>query len=235
MRESQVNLTSISRDAAVAGATFGKEQAATAQPLGGGAKRALDVAFSVFALLFFLPAILLIVVAIKAFSRGPVFYGHTRRGFGGATFRCLKFRSMVMNGDEVLARHLADNPAAAIEWNATQKLRDDPRVTPIGRLLRKSSLDELPQFINVLRGEMSVVGPRPVVTSELTHYGAHAADYLCARPGITGLWQISGRSDTSYAQRVAFDAEYVRSWSLAKDMRIIVMTVPATILQRGSV
>jgi len=204
-------------------------------PLGGWRKRVFDVVSALAALIFFLPAIVVIAVAIKAFSPGPLFYGHRRVGFRGRSFQCLKFRTMVVNGDEILKHYLVTNPDAAKEWTETQKLRDDPRVTPIGRLLRKSSLDELPQLINVLVGDMSLVGPRPIVTSELAHYGPHANEYLRVRPGVTGLWQISGRSDTSYAQRVRFDVAYVSNWSMRVDARIALLTVPVVMFQRGSV
>nr|WP_245498142.1 sugar transferase [Hansschlegelia quercus] len=229
-----MSFTGASQESALGGG-FAAEPAVGAEPLGGGAKRAIDVVFSALAIAFLLPVFLLIILAVRASSKGPVFYGHARRGFCGATFKCLKFRTMVVNGDEVLKRHLAENPEARIEWSETRKLRNDPRVTGIGKILRKSSLDELPQLLNVLRGEMSIVGPRPVVTAELANYGDHASDYLQTRPGITGLWQISGRSDTSYAQRLAFDSEYVRTWSTAKDIRIMLLTVPAVVMQRGSV
>ncbi len=205
------------------------------QPVGGRSKRVFDVTAAIAALVFFLPAIAIIAAAIKLFSPGPVLYGHRRVGFGGSAFKCLKFRTMVVNGDEVLRKHLQANPEAAREWALSQKLRNDPRVTPIGRLLRKSSLDELPQFVNVLRGEMSLVGPRPVVPAELEHYGTNARHYLRVKPGVTGLWQISGRSETSYAQRVSYDVAYVNNWSLMSDARIALMTVPAVLMQRGSV
>ena len=141
---------------------------------------------------------------------------------------------MVENGDEVLQRHLRDNPEALEEWTATRKLQNDPRVTRVGQILRKLSLDELPQILNIVRGEMSVVGPRPVVSEELDYYGPAAEFYLASRPGLTGLWQVSGRNDVSYAARVAFDTHYVQNWSLATDLAIIIKTVPAVVASRGS-
>jgi exopolysaccharide production protein ExoY len=132
---------------------------------------------------------------------------------------------MVADAEEVLARHLASAPHVAQEWLETRKLKNDPRVTPVGRLLRKSSLDELPQLINILRGEMSCVGPRPIVTGELQRYGAHAAEYLRTRPGLTGIWQVSGRNTLDYADRVALDCHYVQNWSLWTDLAIIGKTV----------
>ena len=185
-------------------------------------------------LLFFAPLFLVLVALVKLTSRGPAIYGHPRVGYDGRSFTCLKFRSMVANGDEALRRHLAENPAARREWELSRKLRHDPRVTLVGRFLRKSSLDELPQLINVLRGDMSIVGPRPIVTAELVRYGQDATQYCSTRPGITGLWQISGRSDTGYEERVTLDVTYVRQWSLRQDLRIIMLTIPAVLLQRGS-
>ncbi|MCX7888412.1 MAG: sugar transferase [Rhodobacteraceae bacterium] len=208
--------------------------ARTARPVGGIAKRGFDIAVALAALVLFLPLFLGIVLMVRRSGPGPVLYGHTRIGFAGRPFRCLKFRTMVTDGDAVLARHLRDNPAARVEWDATRKLTADPRVTPLGHALRKLSLDELPQLLNVLRGEMSLVGPRPVVAEELARYGRSARYYLGARPGLTGLWQVSGRNDISYRRRVAFDRAYVGRWSPARDAAIIARTVPAVLLARGS-
>jgi len=149
-------------------------------------------------------------------------------------FDCLKFRSMGVDADSVLRRLLANDPEAADEWAATQKLRDDPRITRIGRFLRASSLDELPQLLNVVRGEMSLVGPRPIVRAEVARYGSNIEHYYAAKPGLTGLWQVSGRSDMSYARRVQLDVWYVRNWSLWHDIAILFKTVPAVCLQRGA-
>lgn len=201
---------------------------------GGLAKRGLDVTTAALALLVFSPIFLMIMALVKCSDGGSVFYGHRRVGHNGRYFQCLKFRTMVRNGDEVLRAHLNANPAAADEWRKTRKLRSDPRVTAVGSVLRKLSLDELPQLINILRGEMSVVGPRPVVDEELNLYDAHAVYYLRTRPGLTGLWQISGRNDVSYESRIAFDTHYVQNWSLIQDVLIIAKTVPAVCLSRGS-
>jgi lipopolysaccharide/colanic/teichoic acid biosynthesis glycosyltransferase len=141
---------------------------------------------------------------------------------------------MVPNGDEVLAHYLAGNPAAQAEWDATQKLRRDPRITPLGRFLRATSLDELPQLINVIRGEMSLVGPRPIVHAEVIRYGSQIDAYTCARPGITGLWQVSGRSDVDYGRRVMLDSHYVSTWSLPGDVLILLRTVKVVFSQTGS-
>jgi exopolysaccharide production protein ExoY len=169
----------------------------------------------------------LVALAVRLAMGGPVVFAHRRIGWNGTVFRCYKFRTMVGDAEDVLARHLAADPAAAAEWAATRKLRDDPRVTPLGRLLRKSSLDELPQLLNVLKGEMSCVGPRPIVAEELARYGADAAAYLSVRPGVTGAWQAGGRSSVGYDARVALDRAYVQGWTLWRDVTIILRTVPA--------
>ncbi|WP_421424593.1 sugar transferase [Agrobacterium rosae] len=203
-------------------------------PIGGIAKRSFDVSSALLALLILSPIFLMIMAMVKFSDRGPAFYGHRRVGHNGRMFHCLKFRTMVMNGDEVLRQYLAANPEAAEEWKATRKLKNDPRVTAIGKVLRKLSLDELPQLVNILRGEMSVVGPRPVVDEELNYYEGAASYYLSTRPGLTGLWQISGRNDVSYKERVDFDTQYVRNWSMMQDVSIIVKTIPAVCMSRGS-
>lgn len=199
------------------------------QPLGGSKKRAFDVAMALVALVVLSPLMLMIALLIKATMGGPIIYAHTRVGHNGNAFRCLKFRTMVSHPDEKLKHFLANDPDAAQEWRETQKLKNDPRVTFLGRTLRISSLDELPQLLNVLRGEMSCVGPRPVVAAEIARYGLHAQEYLYARPGLTGLWQVSGRSRLNYAERVALDAQYVRSWSMWLDLTILLKTIPAAL------
>jgi exopolysaccharide production protein ExoY len=203
-------------------------------PLGGALKRGFDVLGASLALLVFSPLLILLALLVKLSDGGPILYGHARVGRSGRTFRCLKFRTMVMNGDAVLAAHLRADPDALSEWMATRKLKHDPRVTAVGAVLRKLSLDELPQLLNILSGDMSIVGPRPVVRDELDHYGKAAIFYLKSRPGLTGLWQVSGRNDVSYATRVALDRSYVENWSLLQDMLIIVKTVPAVCMSKGS-
>ncbi len=193
-------------------------------PLGGWPKRMVDVTFAAAGLVAAAPLMLLVALLIKAVDRGPVFYGHDRVGFGGRPFRCYKFRSMATDADALLARLLACDAAAAREWHETQKLRHDPRVSALGMLLRRSSLDELPQLYNILRGDMSCVGPRPIVRAELERYGANAAEYLSARPGLTGIWQVTGRSSAEYATRVRLDTGYVRGWSLRGDFIILLRT-----------
>lgn len=201
--------------------------------VGGGAKRGFDVVFALTAILLLLPLVGLIALAIKLWDRGPVFYRHRRVGLNGAAFDCLKFRTMVVNGDEVLARHLATNSEAAREWEESRKLKQDPRVTPLGLSMRKTSIDELPQLINILKGEMSFVGPRPIVTAEVPKYGEVIGHYLRARPGLTGPWQISGRNDVTYETRVALDSDYVEGWTFRRDLTIIAKTVRVVMSARG--
>jgi exopolysaccharide production protein ExoY len=197
-------------------------------------KGGFDRLAAVLGLVLLLPLLLIVAGAIYLRDPGPVLYAHRRIGRGGHVFRCLKFRTMVLDGDAVLARHLAENPSAAREWAESRKLRQDPRVTRLGARLRRSSIDELPQLINVLKGEMSLVGPRPIVLDEARYYGAALGDYLSVKPGLTGLWQISGRSDTSYAERVALDSRYVRERGFWGDLAIILRTVAVVLRGRGS-
>jgi Undecaprenyl-phosphate galactose phosphotransferase WbaP len=178
------------------------------------------------------PLMLLIAVAIKLESPGPVFYAQRRIGRGGGEFRAWKFRSMIANADMVLKKYLDENPMLKDEWERTQKLKDDPRVTALGRFLRRCSLDELPQLWNVLRGEMSLVGPRPIVRDEIKHYGLDFETYTYVQGGLTGLWQVSGRSETSYQQRVDFDRFYVQNWSVWLDLCILFRTI-GTVLSRA--
>ena len=196
-------------------------------PVGGMAKRSLDIGVALCALIVLAPLMAVIALLILVTMGRPIVFAQQRVGFGKGLFSCFKFRTMVPDAQERLARYLAENPEAARHWRETQKLRNDPRITWLGHILRKSSLDELPQLFNVLRGDMSCVGPRPVLSSELARYGAHAADYLRAKPGLTGMWQVSGRSNTSYAHRVNCDRYYVRRWSLRMDVAIMLRTIPA--------
>jgi exopolysaccharide production protein ExoY len=207
----------------------GVPPAARQQPLGGMVKRLTDILVATLALILAAPIMLVIAAFILAVDGGPLIFAHRRIGFAGRPFDCYKFRTMRRDASEALQQYLADNPDAAREWRETKKLKHDPRITLFGKLLRVSSLDELPQFFNVLLGEMSCVGPRPVVADELPLYGASAADYLSARPGITGLWQVSGRSSIGYAERVALDSCYARDWSLRHDLTILLRTVFAVI------
>ena len=201
-----------------------------------GLKRGLDILGAGGLLLLGLPVLLLIAI-IVGLDGGPILFRHTRVGLGGQRFPCLKFRSMVTDADKRLATLLAEDAAAAEEWAIRRKLPRDPRITRIGRFMRRTSLDELPQLVNVLCGDMSLVGPRPVVREELDlHYSPSAADAYCeVRPGITGLWQISGRSNTTYAERVNLDIRYVRDWSFGRDIGILLKTIPAVLKRRGAV
>ncbi|CCM78082.1 sugar transferase [Rhizobium mesoamericanum] len=197
-------------------------------------KCGLDVVLAVVGLILLSPMILM-VMAILLFIQGrPIVIAHTRIGKGGTRFRCLKFRTMVPEGADVLLRHLAANPRARAEWNAARKLRDDPRVTPLGRFLRRSSIDEIPQLINVIRGQMSLVGPRPIVASEVELYGPYFGYYTQVRPGLTGLWQVSGRSNTSYSARVELDVRYITERTTWGDLIIMLKTIPAVLQLRGS-
>jgi exopolysaccharide production protein ExoY len=204
------------------------------QPIGGIVKRSLDIALATSGLITLFPLFGLVACLIKVHDGGPVLYRHIRLGHGRRSFPCLKFRTMVSNADDVLADHLRRSRAAAEEWAATHKLKSDPRITPVGAALRKLSIDELPQLINVLRGEMSIVGPRPIVFDEIRMYGANIDFYFCARPGLTGAWQVNGRSDESYEQRVTLDRGYVENWSLRADLRIVAKTIPALLAARGA-
>jgi exopolysaccharide production protein ExoY len=203
-------------------------------PKGGFAKRGFDIVAASTMLLLAMPAMFFIAVIMFSTDRGPIFFGHERIGLNGKRFRCLKFRSMIVNSQEALQRHLEMFPAARAEWDANQKLRDDPRITRLGRFLRETSLDELPQLINVLRGEMSLVGPRPIVQDEVVRYAEAIMHYSATRPGITGLWQVSGRSDVDYDKRVALDSRYVHEWTFFGDMVILLKTVKVVLLRTGS-
>ncbi len=200
-------------------------------PVGGRSKRALDLAIAILALVVLAPIFILVALLVRASDGGPAFYRHRRLGHDGQPFDCLKFRTMVPNADEVLERHLRRREAAE-EWRLTRKLKEDPRVTRFGEVLRKSSVDELPQLINVIKGEMSIVGPRPIVDEEVPKYGAAISHYFRARPGVTGAWQVSGRNSLQYEQRVQLDSEYVTNWTARRDLAIIVRTVPVVLSAR---
>jgi len=202
--------------------------------IGGKSKRIFDVIIASITLIVFLPLFAFVVLLLKLSDPGPVVFRHIRVGQGGRRFACFKFRSMVLDSDKVLKTLLESDPAARKEWDRTQKLANDPRITPLGKFLRQSSLDELPQLINVIRGDMSLVGPRPIVPSELTRYGDKLSLYLLARPGITGIWQVSGRNDCGYDRRIEMDANYVRNWRFSTDFVILLRTLGAVLAQRGS-
>jgi len=197
-------------------------------------ERLIEPPLCVIVLIFFAPVMLLVALLIKLQDGGPILFGHTRIGYGGRSFKCLKFRSMVVDADARLQALLQSDPGARIEWERDHKLRHDPRVTAFGDFLRRSSLDELPQLFNVLRGEMSLVGPRPIVEAEKARYGRYFDLYCKVRPGITGLWQVSGRSSVSYRRRVALDVAYSRGRCLKLYFRILFATAPAVLARRGA-
>ncbi|MBE6441919.1 MAG: undecaprenyl-phosphate galactose phosphotransferase WbaP [Desulfovibrio desulfuricans] len=197
-------------------------------------KRATDILLCAVGAAVLLPLGLLLALAIRLDSPGPVFYRQRRIGRDGREVRIFKFRTMVADADAVLRRLLADDPALREEWARDQKLRHDPRITRVGRFLRKVSLDELPQLINVVTGDMSLVGPRPIVASEIPKYGPVYEEYCMVRPGITGLWQISGRNNTTYGERVAYDHYYINNWSVWMDLWILAKTVPVVITGYGA-
>ncbi|MGL4635490.1 MAG: sugar transferase [Beijerinckiaceae bacterium] len=203
-------------------------------PLGGVAKRAFDIVAAIAGLVVLSPLFIGVALLVWVTSGRPLFIQHNRVGYGGRLFPCLKFRTMVVNAQEALEQHLAAHAEARIEWEQTHKLKNDPRVTSVGRVLRQLSVDELPQLVNIVVGQMSVVGPRPIVPKEVEKYGSAIDDYLAARPGLTGLWQVNGRSDTSYEMRVLFDTEYVRTWSMSGDISIILRTIPAVLKAEGT-
>ena len=196
--------------------------------------RAFDVASAAALLLFVAPLMLAVAVLIWIRGDGSIVFRHARLGQGGRLFDCYKFRSMRSDAKERIEHLLATDAQARAEWEADHKLRNDPRITTFGSFLRKSSLDELPQLFNVLRGDMSLVGPRPIVPAEQARYGRRMADYFRVRPGITGLWQVSGRNGVSYRRRVALDVTYARRKSLALDLKILAATVPAVLFSKGA-
>lgn len=193
-----------------------------------------DLVLAAALLVFFAPVMIVVAALVYLQDGGPVFFAHRRLGYGGRTFPCLKFRSMAVDAEARLGHLLEQSAEARAEWAQDHKLKNDPRITPLGGFLRRSSLDELPQLFNVLRGEMRFVGPRPIVQAEVAHYGRRIHDYCSVKPGITGLWQVSGRSDLSYRRRVAIDSLYARARTAKLDFKILAMTLPAVLLKRGS-
>ena len=204
------------------------------RPIGLTSKRVIDIILAVSGIILLAPLLIICFVVTVATSPGPALFRHKRVGFNGKYFDCLKFRTMVTDAPERLRQLLDSDPVAAAEWESNRKLRHDPRVTAIGDILRRSSLDELPQLFNVLKGDMSIVGPRPVTAEELVRYSGAVDAYLSCRPGITGLWQVSGRSTTTYSKRVACDAFYAREWSMALDAKIVIVTIPSLLLTESA-
>jgi exopolysaccharide production protein ExoY len=197
-------------------------------------KRVFDFLISIALLPLFLLLAAVVAILVKVSSPGPVFYKHLRIGAGGKPFRVWKFRTMIPGSEHLLRHHLSEDADARQEWNSFRKLKDDPRVTRIGAFLRRTNLDELPQIFNVLAGEMSLVGPRPVMEEELERYGAGSALYKAVLPGMTGLWQVSGRGCLPYERRVALDVEYGSTWSLTRDLMVLTKTLNAVWTCRGA-
>ncbi len=216
------------------GNMLGLEMPQTSRPGHEFFKRLLDVVVSGGLMVFLAPLFFGVALAIKLDSPGPALFGHRRIGRRGSFFQAWKFRTMLLNGDEILKQHLSENEAAREEWERDHKLRNDPRVTRVGRILRKTSLDELPQLWNVLKNEMSLVGPRPIVQAEVSRYGAAFSEYTCVKGGLTGLWQVSGRNDTTYDERVRLDTMYVRNRSVWLDLFILYRTVGVVLFGSGA-
>jgi lipopolysaccharide/colanic/teichoic acid biosynthesis glycosyltransferase len=198
------------------------------------AMRVFDIGAACLLLAFLAPLLVLVALLIYFSDRGPILFSHQRLGLGGRPFGCLKFRTMLVDSEERLRRLLESDSAARAEWARDHKLRHDPRITALGRFLRKTSIDELPQLWNVLQGQMSLVGPRPIVRDERVRYGRYFTYYSTVRPGITGLWQVSGRNDMSYRRRVACDVVFARKPSLRHNAGILLRTIPAVLMSRGS-
>ena len=205
-----------------------------ARPLNRMLKTVFDYALTLLGTIAISPILLFIAIWIYKDSPGPVIFKHTRIGKDGKPFPCYKFRSMCVDAKEKLAELLANDPAAREEWERDFKLKNDPRITKSGAFLRKTSLDELPQIFNVLKGEMSLVGPRPIIQEELARYGEYVGDYLMVKPGITGMWQVSGRSDIEYHERVLLDSWYVRNWSVWIDIVMLFKTFAVVVARKGA-
>ncbi len=197
-------------------------------------KLVLDKVMAIAALIALAPFIITVALMIRVFDGGPVFFAQDRIGHGGRRFRCYKFRTMFTDANDRLQRLLSEDEDARRQWASHRKLQPDPRISRIGAILRRTSLDEVPQFWNVLKGDMSIVGPRPIVEDERGYYGKHLAEYISVRPGLTGAWQVSGRSNKSYAERVALDVAYIRTRSFKGDMRIIWRTIYVVLVQDGA-
>jgi Undecaprenyl-phosphate galactose phosphotransferase WbaP len=199
-----------------------------------GIKRLMDNLFVLFGGILILPFLLIIALLIKVTSPGPVLYKHKRLGKNGNPFYAYKFRTMKKNAEQLLEELLKSDPAIREEWEKYHKLKNDPRVTAVGKVLRRISFDEFPQLINIIKGEMSLVGPRPIVNEEIEKYGDDFDRIFSIRPGLTGLWQVSGRSDTNYSERISYDTYYLQSWSAWLDLWIILKTFGSIILGKGA-
>ena len=197
-------------------------------------KRVFDLVLSLLGLILVIPVTAVIALLIHLDNPGPIFFAHRRIGQGGREFPCYKFRTMVPNAENILKDYLKTHPEAREEWERDFKLKHDPRITHIGAFLRKTSLDELPQVFNVIKGDMSLVGPRPIIAAEVPKYGEYFADFCLVPPGITGMWQVNGRSDTTYEERVQMDTWYVRNWSVWIDIIYLIKTVTVVLARKGA-
>ncbi len=197
-------------------------------------KRATDLFIAIPMLILLSPLMALVAIVIKLSDGGPALFIHQRCGVNGEMFRCLKFRTMRVDAKARLDKLLESDPAAASEWAQYQKLRNDPRVTFFGKFLRKSSLDELPQLLNIIRGHMSIIGPRPITSGEIHRYGPNFHYYSSVRPGVLGLWQVNGRNNLTYDQRVAMDIEYARDWTYMTDVKIFLKAIPTVLFGGGA-
>lgn len=211
-----------------------RRSAGEANAVSAGLVRLLDILVASLALIILAPLLAITALAIAGSRSGPILFSQARIGQNGVLFRCLKFRTMHRDSDAMLADLLASCPQSRAEWAEHQKLRNDPRVSAFGRFIRRASIDELPQLWNVLKGDMSIVGPRPITAGEAERYGRYLRHYQATRPGITGVWQVNGRNDTSYRRRIACDVVYSRSVSLATNLRIMFCTVPVILKARGA-
>ena len=197
-------------------------------------KKIFECVISFFAVITLFPLFLVLAVLVKCSSRGPIIYRARRLGVNGKPIEVWKFRTMYEDADQRLNSLLAENPELKKEWNDNFKLKKDPRITPLGKILRKTSLDELPQFVNVLRGEMAVIGPRPIVEEEIAYYGDNYEIFARVKPGITGIWQVSGRSETTYERRVELDMYYINNWSIWLDYFIFLKTIKEVLICHGA-
>lgn len=197
-------------------------------------KYLFDMVLTLIGILVISPILLLLALLVRLDSPGPILFAHRRIGQGGKEFPCYKFRTMCVDADVKLKEYLASHPEAREELERDFKLKDDPRITRIGHILRRTSLDELPQLFNVLKGEMSLVGPRPIVRAEIPKYGSYISDFYMVRPGITGMWQVNGRSDTTYEERVQMDSWYVRNWSIWLDLSLLWKTFSVVLHHKGA-
>jgi exopolysaccharide production protein ExoY len=230
---SNTSLSAIGHGSASSGTRFKLPLRTILLNLAKAIKRGFDLGAASVLLLLSIP-LFIAIAAVVAIDGGPIFFRHWRVGKDGKTFGCLKFRTMIIGAEECLDEYLSHHSAAQLEWAKERKLSFDPRVTSVGRFLRSSSIDEIPQLINVIKGDMSLVGPRPVTKAELVNYGFATPIYKSVRPGITGLWQVSGRNDLGYDMRVRLDEQYVKTWSLMADLRILLRTPGVVMSRRGA-